>query len=92
MRERCGDRDACKVTVELLMLAHEHACEADLADALDADLHAGRLPDVAALSDRFRSEEASIPSVAVDLVPLSTYDELVDITLTAANSNSGAAA
>ena len=92
LRERCGDRNACKVTVELLMLAHEHACEAELADALDADLHAGRLPDVAALSDRFRPEEASIPSVAVDLVPLSTYDELVGITLTPANSDSGAAA
>jgi transposase InsO family protein len=92
LRECCGDRGACKVTVELLMLAHERACEAELADALDADLHAGRLPDVAALSDRFRPEEASIPSVAVDLVPLSTYDELVGITLTPANSNSGAAA
>jgi len=92
LRERCGDRDACKVTVELLMLAHEHACEAELADALDADFRAGRLPNVAALSARFRPEEASIPSVAVDLVPLGAYDELVSITLTPANSNSGAAA
>ena len=74
------------------MLAHERACEVELADVLDADLHAGRLPDVAALRARFRPEETSIPSVAVVLVPLGVYDELVGITVNPANSNSGAAA
>jgi hypothetical protein len=92
LRERCDDRHACKVMVELLMLAHERGCEVELADVLAADLHAERLPDVVALRDRFRPEEASIPSVAVDLVPLGAYDELVGITTIAANSNSGAAA
>jgi hypothetical protein len=46
LRERCDDRHACMVLVELLMLAHERACEAELADALDADLSARRLPDL----------------------------------------------
>jgi len=92
LRERCDDRHACKMMVELLMLAHERACEVELADVLDADLHAGRLPDVAALRARFRPEETSIPSVAVVLVPLGVYDELVGITVNPANSNSGAAA
>jgi len=92
LRERCDDRHACKVMVELLMLAHERACEAELADALAADLDAGRLPDLAALQSRFRPEGTPIPSVAVELVPLSAYDELAAITAVAANSNSGVAA
>ena len=56
------------------------------------DLDAGRLPDLAALRDRFRPEAASIPSVAVELVPLNAYDELAAITACAANSDSGVAA
>jgi transposase InsO family protein len=88
-RERCDDRHACKVTVELLMLAHERACEAELAAALAADLDAGRLPDLAALRACFRPAEAPIPSVAVDLVPLDAYDELAAVV---ANSNEEIAA
>jgi hypothetical protein len=64
------------VTVELLMLAHERACEAELADALNADLDAGRLPDLATLRAPFWPEQVPIPSVAVELVPLNAYDEL----------------
>lgn len=79
LRERCDDRHACKVTVELLMLAHERACEAELADAIGADLDAGRLPDLAVLRARFRPEETPVPSIAVDLAPLSVYDELAVI-------------
>ena len=71
-----GDRRACKVTVELLALAHERACEAELAQEIDAALDAGRLPDLAALSERFGPNPASVPVVAVELVALSTYDEL----------------
>ena len=71
-----GDRHACKVTVELLALAHERACEAELAQEIDTALDAGRLPDLAALSERFGPNPASVPVVAVELVALSTYDEL----------------
>lgn len=56
--------------------AHERACEAELAAALEADLRAGQLPDVAALRARFRPDAASAPTVVVKLVPLSRYDEL----------------
>ncbi len=86
LRERCEDRHACKVTVELLALAHERACEAELADAIAADLDAGRLPDLAALRARFRPEATPIPSVAVELVPLGAYDELTAIGVAPANS------
>jgi hypothetical protein len=92
LRERCDDRHACKVMVELLMLAHERACEAELADVLDADLDAARLPDLAMLHARFRPEKTPIPSVTVELVPLNAYDELAGVFAVAANSNSGAAA
>lgn len=92
LRERCDDRHACKVMVELLMLAHERACEAELADVLAAEFDAGRVPDLAVLRARFRPEETPIPSVTVDLVPLGAYDELAAITVLPANSNSGVAA
>jgi hypothetical protein len=82
LRETGDDRHACRVTVGLLALAHERACEAELAVAIEADLDAGRLPDPAKLHARFRPEEAELPSVTVELAPLNAYDELV-----AANTN-----
>jgi len=101
LRERCDERHACKVTVELLALAHERACEAELSDVIAADLDAGRLPDLAALRARFRPEEAPIPSVTVELASLDVYDELAVIGIApqarvrhdvAANSNEEIAA
>jgi len=91
LQERGDVRAACKVTVELLALAHERACEAELAEAIAADLDARRLPDLAALRARFRPEETAIPVVAVELAPLSVYDELVAVGAFA-NDNAGAAA
>ena len=79
LQERGDVRTACKVTVELLALAHERACEAELAEAIAADLDAGRLPDLAALRARFRPAETAIPNVAVELAPLRVYDELVAV-------------
>jgi len=74
-----GDRRACKVTVELLALAHDQGCEAGLAEIIDADLDAGRLPDLALLRERFGPNPGSVPLIEVDLVPLSAYDELAAI-------------
>ena len=91
MQKRGDVRTACKVTVELLALAHERACEAELAEAIAADLNAGRLPDLADLRARFRPVGAAIPNVAVELVPLHVYDELVAVAAFA-NNNAGAAA
>ena len=79
LREHGDGRRACKVTVELLALAHERACEAELAEAIAMDLDTGRLPDLAALRDRFRPEAASIPRVAVKLASLDVYDELASV-------------
>jgi len=74
-----GDRRACKVTVELLALAHDRTCEAELAQIIDADLDAGRLPDLALLSGQFGPSPGSVPMIEVKLVPLSIYDELVAV-------------
>jgi hypothetical protein len=51
--ERHGERIACKTTVELLSLAHERGCEAELAAALSEHLDAGEAPDLNALRLRF---------------------------------------
>jgi hypothetical protein len=74
-----GDKRACKITVELLALAHDRGCEAELAQTIDAELDAGRLPDMAALRERFGPNPASVPVIEVELVPLNAYDELVVI-------------
>ena len=68
-----------KVTVELLALAHDRACEAELAEIIDADLGSGRLPDIDLLRSRFGPSAGSVPDIEVELVPLSTYDELAAI-------------
>jgi hypothetical protein len=76
LRAEVGDKRACKVTVELLALAHDRACEAELAKIIDVELDAGRLPDLALLRERFGPSPASVPVIAVKLVPLNVYDEL----------------
>jgi DNA replication protein DnaC len=48
-----GEKAACKTIVALLALAHERACEADLAIVIEEELDGGRLPDLAVLTERF---------------------------------------
>jgi hypothetical protein len=73
-----GDKQACRTMVGLLALAHDRACEAELAAVIDADLAAGELPDLDRLRERFRPDTV-VPIVAIDLAPLSAYDELASI-------------
>jgi hypothetical protein len=73
------EKQACRVMVGLLALAHDRACEAELAQAIDADLDAGALPDLDRLRQRFAPDQAVIPHVAVELVSLSAYDELAAV-------------
>jgi len=76
LRSEVGDKRACKVTVELLALAHERTCEAELAAVIDAELDDGQLPDINRLRKRFAPDASLVPDVVVDLVPLAVYDEL----------------
>lgn len=77
MRERTDDRQACRMAVNLLALAHDQACEADLAAQLEEDLAQNRLPDITALRTLFVPAPDSLPSVEVRLADLSNYDELL---------------
>lgn len=76
MRAALPDRMACRITVELLALAHERACEAELAHLIEADLDAGRLPDMAALRARFAPDAAALPAVTIRNPALSAYEDL----------------
>jgi hypothetical protein len=78
LREQLTDRQACRAMVDLLALAHDRACKSELADALVAELAIGRLPDVAALRQRFAPDPAQLPEVVVALVPLTAYEDLLD--------------
>ncbi|HYZ20768.1 MAG TPA: IS21 family transposase [Rhodopila sp.] len=75
--ERMPERAACRIMVELLALAHERGCEAELAAVLAEDIAADRLPDTAALRQRFAPSLASLPAVVVHLPPLDAYDTLL---------------
>jgi hypothetical protein len=75
--EAMPERNACRLMVELLSMAHERACEAELADLLAQDLDDGRLPDIAALRTRFAPDPAALPEVVVQLTPLTDYDALL---------------
>jgi hypothetical protein len=70
-------RTACRLMVGLLALAHDRACEAELAAALDAILDAGELPELAALQQRFMPSIASVPMVTVSLPAAIAYDALL---------------
>ena len=76
--ERHGGRIACKTVVELLSLAHERGCEAELAAALSEHLDARQVPDLNALGARFAPDPGRLPEVSVKLTPLSAYEALVD--------------
>jgi hypothetical protein len=64
--------------VELLSIAHERGCEAQLAALLTDDLAADRLPDLSVLRTHFMPDLASLPEVTVHLVPLTVYEALND--------------
>ena len=71
------EKMACKVTVELLALAHERGCERELGDEIEAVLTAGHLPDPVALRRQFGPDPQALPVVSVAQVGLDTYDALV---------------
>lgn len=71
-----GEKQACRTMVGLLALAHDQACEAELAEAIDAELDAARLPNLDKLGRRFAPQPETLRDVTVALAPLSVYDEL----------------
>jgi hypothetical protein len=53
----------------------------------DEELDAGRLPDLAILREQFGPNPASVPVIKVELVALSSYDELVAVLAVKSTSN-----
>ena len=51
-----------------LALAHDRACEAELADLLAIDLDQDRVPDIAVLSALFGPDDTALPEIAVVVV------------------------
>ena len=76
--ERIGEREACRLAVGLLALAHEESCEAELAAAIDRALGSGRLPDPGELKARFAPRRGKMPSVDVVRPPLGGYGSLLN--------------
>lgn len=70
-------RNACRIMVGLLALAHERACEAELASELEAILATGELPDLALLQQRFTPCSVAVPDVTVSLPAAVAYDALL---------------
>jgi hypothetical protein len=71
-----SEKTACKITVELLAMAHECACEAELAQRLDVELDAGRLPCIDMLREAFCPATATVPDITITPVALASYDAL----------------
>jgi len=75
--ESLAEKPACRLMVDLLALAHDRGCEAELADILTADLDANQLPDMAGLRERFTPDPSALPDVVVHLTPLIAYEALL---------------
>ena len=69
-------RAACRTMVGILALAHEQACEAELANRLATDLEQGRLPNLTELRAQFVPDARAMPEVMVTFIPLAAYKEL----------------
>jgi hypothetical protein len=78
LREQLPEKSACKVAVELLSLAHERACEAQLAQVLERLLERRELPDMKLLRATFAPNPATLPEVNVRLPCLSSYETLAE--------------
>jgi hypothetical protein len=71
------ERQACKIMVEVLALAHDRGCERELAEQLAETLDAGELPDIAILRTLFGPDPARLPTVSVQLASLRGYEALI---------------
>ena len=80
LSETLSRRDACRRMVDLLWLAHDEGCEAELASLLVEDLAAGRLPDAHDLKARLEPRRRELPDdVPVTLTALAHFDTLLEV-------------
>lgn len=76
--ETLPEKAACRLTVDVLALAHERGCEAELATLITEQLDAGGLPDMGALHRRFAPDPARLPDISIPIIPLNAYDVLMN--------------
>jgi len=76
LMESLPPRQACRTMVDLLALAHDRGCEAELAEQLAASLQARELPDMDALRAHFAPDPSQLPTVVVRLGSLKAYETL----------------
>ena len=74
--EQADPKMACRVTVDLLALAHDRGCEAELAEHLEEDLRQHRIPDIVTLRTLFGPSEDVLPAVKVQMADLASYNTL----------------
>ncbi len=73
-------RDACRRMVDLLWLAHDETCEAELAALIAEDLAADRLPEAETLKPRLEPKRRSLPAdTPVALTTLASFDALLEV-------------
>ena len=75
--ERLTEREACRLAVTLLALAHEENCEAELAAEIDRVLDKGRLPAPNDLKARFAPDPGQMPRIDVARTHLAGYGSLL---------------
>ena len=75
--ERLTEREACRLAVTLLALAHEENCEAELAAEIDSVLDKGRLPAPNDLKARFAPDPGKMPRIDVARTHLAGYGSLL---------------
>ena len=75
--ERTTERQACKLAVGLLALAHERNCEVRLAEAVEACVDAGRLPQLCEMRQRFEPDPGQMPTLSIRGATLDSYASLL---------------
>lgn len=74
-----SQKDACRRMVDLLWLAHDDGCEAELAVLIAKDLADGRLPEARNLKTRLTPRRCERPAdIPVTLTPLNSFDALLE--------------
>lgn len=72
-------RDACRRMVDLLWLAHDEGCEAELAGLIGDDLATGHLPDARELKQKLVPPRRELPEdIPVALTDLASFDTLLE--------------
>ena len=80
LSEALPQREACRRMVDLLWLAHDEGCEAELAALIADDLATGTLPDARDLARRLEPRRRALPAdVPVALTELASFDTLLEV-------------